>query len=110
MNSTGGVLSAAKDGKATQFSIEEIKELVEAVDDYGLVTVVNAHGPLGTKRAGGIEIQSIEHGTFMNLDTIELMKQRGTYMVPTISEGKFVFEKAMKDVIYVKTSRTLRNR
>jgi hypothetical protein len=46
----------------------------------------------------------------MNLDTIELMKQRGTYMVPTISEGKFVFEKAMKDVIYAKTSRTLRNR
>jgi len=49
------------------------------------------------KRAVLGGIHSIEHGTFMTPEIMELMKQRGTYMVPTISAGKFVYEKAMND-------------
>lgn len=97
ITSTGGVLSVAKDGKGAQFTIEEIEELVAAADDYGFVTAAHAHGPLGMKRAVLGGIHSIEHGTFMTPEIMELMKQRGTYLVPTISAGKFVYEKALND-------------
>jgi len=97
ITSTGGVLSVARDGKGAQFTIEEIKEVVAAADDYGFVTAAHAHGPEGMKRAVIGGIHSIEHGTFMTPEVMELMKQRGTYMVPTISAGKFVYEKAMND-------------
>jgi len=97
ITSTGGVLSVARDGKGAQFTIEEIKEVVAAADDYGFVTAAHAHGPEGMKRAVIGGIHSIEHGTFMTPEIMELMKQRGTYMVPTISAGKFVYEKAMND-------------
>lgn len=97
ITATGGVLSVAKDGKGAQFTIEEIKEIVAAADDYGFVTAAHAHGPEGMKRAVLGGIHSIEHGTFMTPEIMELMKERGTYMVPTISAGKFVYEKAMND-------------
>ena len=97
ITSTGGVLSVARDGKGAQFTVEEIKAVVAAADDYGFVTAAHAHGAEGMKRAVLGGIHSIEHGTFMTPEIMELMKQRGTYMVPTISAGKFVYEKAMND-------------
>lgn len=97
ITSTGGVLSVAKDGKGAQFTIEEIEALVAAADDYGFVTAAHAHGPLGMKRAVLGGINSIEHGTFMTPEIMELMKEKGTYMVPTISAGKFVYDKAKND-------------
>ncbi len=97
ITSTGGVLSVARDGKGAQFTIEEIEAVVAAADDYGFVTAAHAHGAEGMKRAVLGGIHSIEHGTFMTPEIMELMKQRGTYMVPTISAGKFVYEKAMND-------------
>ena len=97
ITSTGGVLSVARDGKGAQFTIEEIEAVVAAADDYGFVTAAHAHGPEGMKRAVLGGIHSIEHGTFMTPEIMDLMKQKGTYMVPTISAGKFVYEKAMND-------------
>lgn len=97
ITSTGGVLSVARDGKGAQFTIEEIEAVVAAADDYGFVTAAHAHGPEGMKRAVLGGIHSIEHGTFMTPEIMELMKEKGTYMVPTISAGKFVYEKAMND-------------
>jgi len=97
ITATGGVLSVAKDGQGAQFTIEEVKAIVQAADDYGFVTAAHAHGPEGMKRAVLGGIHSIEHGTFMNEEIMELMKERGTYMVPTISAGKFVYEKATTD-------------
>jgi len=97
ITATGGVLSVAKDGQGAQFTIEEVQAIVSAADDYGYVTAAHAHGPEGMKRAVLGGIHSIEHGTFMTPEVMELMKERGTYMVPTISAGKFVYEKAMND-------------
>ena len=91
------MLSVARDGKGAQFTIEEIEAVVAAADDYGFVTAAHAHGPEGMKRAVLGGIHSIEHGTFMTPEIMDLMKQKGTYMVPTISAGKFVYEKAMND-------------
>lgn len=94
ITATGGVLSVAKDGSGPQFTIEEIKAVVEAANDYGFVTAAHAHGAEGMKRAVIGGIHSIEHGTKMTEEVMDLMIKHGTYLVPTISAGKFVAEKA----------------
>lgn len=95
ITSTGGVLSVAKDGSGPQFTIEEIKAIVSAANDYGFVTAAHAHGTEGMRRAilGGIH--SIEHGTLMDDELRDLMKEYGTYVVPTLSAGVFTREKAL---------------
>jgi len=100
ITATGGVLSVAKDGSGPQFTIAEIEAVVAAANDYGFVTAAHAHGKEGMKRAilGGIN--SIEHGTFMDAEIMDLMKKHGTYLVPTISAGKFVARKAKIDGFY----------
>lgn len=94
ITSTGGVLSVAKDGQGPQFTIEEIKAVTEAAKDYGFVTAAHAHGAEGMKRAVLGGIHSIEHGTKMTEEVMKLMVEHGTYLVPTITAGKFVAEKA----------------
>jgi len=68
--------------------------VVKAAKDYGMTTAAHAHGVEGMQRAIIAGITSIEHGTLMDEETIDLMKKHGTYLVPTISAGKFVAEKA----------------
>lgn len=94
ITATGGVLSVAKDGMGPQFTLEEVQAVVAAAKDYGMTTAAHAHGVEGMKRAiiGGIT--SIEHGTLMDDETMQLMKKHGTYLVATISAGKYVMEKA----------------
>lgn len=92
ITATGGVLSVAKDGSGPQFTVEEVKAVVDAAHDYGFVTAAHAHGAEGMKRAVLGGIHSIEHGTFMDEETMQLMIEHGTYHVPTISAGKFVYE------------------
>ena len=94
ITATGGVLSVAKDGSGPQFTLEEVQAVVKAAKDYGMTTAAHAHGIEGMRRAIEGGITSIEHGTMMNDELMELMKKHGTYYVPTISAGKFVAEKA----------------
>ncbi|MDX2302707.1 MAG: amidohydrolase family protein [Microscillaceae bacterium] len=94
ITATGGVLSVAKDGFRPQFTEEEIKAIVETCNDLGITTAAHAHGPEGMKRAIRAGITSIEHGTLMDDEVIALMKQYGTYYVPTISAGEYVAEQA----------------
>ena len=94
ITATGGVLSVAKDGQGPQFTVNEVEAVVNAAADYGYVTAAHAHGAEGMKRAVLGGIHSIEHGTLMTEEVMELMKSKGTYYVPTISAGKFVAEKA----------------
>lgn len=92
ITATGGVLSVAKDGSGPQFTIAEVEAIVNTSNDYGFVTAAHAHGSEGMKRAVLGGIHSIEHGTFMTEEIMQMMKERGTYFVPTISAGKFVYE------------------
>lgn len=94
ITATGGVLSVAKSGKNSQFSDEELKAIVDTAKDYNFTVAVHAHGKEGMERAIKAGVTSIEHGTFMDDNTMALMKQHGTYLVPTLSAGKFVAEKA----------------
>ena len=94
ITATGGVLSVAKSGDNPQFTIEEVKAICETAKDYGMHVAAHAHGDEGMQRAiiGGVK--TIEHGTYMSDETMELMKKHDAYLVPTITAGKEVEEKA----------------
>ena len=94
---TGGVLSEAKSGSNPQFTQEEVNAVVNAAKDYGMWVAVHAHGAEGMKRAIRAGVDSIEHGTFMDEEAMELMIENGTYYVPTISAGEFVAAKSKID-------------
>ncbi|WP_139924002.1 amidohydrolase family protein [Hymenobacter sp. DG01] len=98
--STGGVLSVAKDGSAPQFTEEEIRAVVQTARDLGLNVACHAHGAEGMKRAIRAGVTSIEHGTLMDDETIQLMKKYGTWYVPTITAGKSVADSAAKNPTY----------
>lgn len=94
ITATGGVLSVAKSGSNPQFTVEEIKAICDTAKDYGMQVAAHAHGDEGMQRAilGGVK--TIEHGTYMSDATMELMKKHEVYLVPTITAGKEVEEKA----------------
>lgn len=94
ITATGGVLSIAKDGSGPQFTDEELKAIIETAKDYGMHTAAHAHGVEGMKRAVIAGITTIEHGTKMTEEIMDLMIQKGTFYVPTISAGKYVAEQA----------------
>ncbi|MBL4905741.1 MAG: amidohydrolase family protein [Flavobacteriaceae bacterium] len=94
ITATGGVLSVAKNGQNPQFTIEEVEAICKTAKDYGMSIAAHAHGDEGMRRAiiGGVT--TIEHGTYMSAQTMELMKKYGTYYVPTITAGKEVADNA----------------
>ena len=100
ITATGGVLSYAKSGDGPQFTVDEVRAVVEAAKDYGYRVAAHAHGKEGMRRAilGGVT--SIEHGTYMDDEIFALMKKHGTWYVPTIAAGRFVAEKAKIDGFY----------
>jgi imidazolonepropionase-like amidohydrolase len=87
---SGGVLDESGSGDNAQMTLEEIKAVVSTAHDYGFTVAAHAHGAEAIRRAviGGVD--SIEHGTFMNDEDIRLMKEHGTWYVPTIIAGDFV--------------------
>ena len=97
---TGGVLSIAKSGLAPQFSDDELRALINTAHDYGLTVAAHAHGLEGMTRAVAAGVDSIEHGTFMDRNLMEQMKKSGTHYVPTISAGRWVFERAQQPGTY----------
>ena len=100
ITATGGVLSMAKSGQNPQFTEEEIKSIVETAKDYGFTVAAHAHGAEGMKRAIRAGVNSIEHGTLMDDETIELFKKYGTWYVPTITAGESVADSAKKAGYY----------
>ena len=94
ITATGGVLSVAKNGQNPQFTEEEIRAIVETANDYEMHVAAHAHGVEGMQRAIRAGVRTIEHGTLLDKPTARLMRQYGTYYVPTVSAGEFVYEKA----------------
>ena len=100
ITATGGVLSYAKSGDAPQFTTDEAKAIVDTARDYGYKVAAHAHGEEGMYRAVAAGVTSIEHGTYMSDRVIGLMKQKGTWYVPTLYAGRFVADKAKIDGYY----------
>jgi imidazolonepropionase-like amidohydrolase len=97
---SGGVLDESASVDNSQLTLPEIQALVAAAHDYGFTVAAHAHGAEAIRRAviGGVD--SIEHGTFMDDADIKLMKEHGTWYVPTISAGKYVGQMAEKPGYY----------
>ncbi len=91
---SGGVLDESSSADNAQMTIPEIEAVVAAAHDYDFTVAAHAHGAEAIRRAiiGGVD--SIEHGTYMDDADMKLMKEHGTWFVPTIIAGKYVEEKA----------------
>jgi len=94
ITATGGVLSNTAAGLSQQFSDDELKAIVDAAHKMGRKVTAHAHGVDGVNsflRAGG---DSIEHGTYLDAESIALFKKNGAYLVPTLMAGDFVYRVA----------------
>ena len=82
---TGGVLSPTDDVDVPQLTQAELDALVSEAHALRRKTAAHAHGAEGAKRAIRAGIDSIEHGTFLDDEALRMMRERGTYLVPTLS-------------------------
>ncbi|SFF65212.1 Imidazolonepropionase [Salegentibacter agarivorans] len=94
ITATGGVLSVAKSSSNPQFTEDEIRTIVETANDYDFHVAAHAHGDEGMQRAIRAGVKTIEHGTKMSKETMDLMKEHDAYLVPTITAGKEVTQNA----------------
>lgn len=94
ITATGGVLSIAKSGHNPQFTLEEIQSITSTAKNYGMSVAAHAHGDEGMKLAVIGGVNTIEHGSFMSEETMQLMIENNCYLIPTISAGRQVAEKA----------------
>jgi imidazolonepropionase-like amidohydrolase len=97
---SGGVLDEGSSADNAQLTLDEVKAITAAAHDYGFTVAAHAHGAEAIRRAvvGGVD--SIEHGTYMDDADMKLMKEHGTWYVPTIIAGKYVQEMADKPGYY----------
>ncbi|MBI5941241.1 MAG: amidohydrolase family protein [Caulobacterales bacterium] len=96
ITATGGVLSQTAAGLAKQFTDDELRAIVETAHSMGRKVTAHAHGGDGVNaflRAGG---DSIEHGTYLDAESIKLFKSGGGFLVPTLMAGDFVAREAAK--------------
>jgi imidazolonepropionase-like amidohydrolase len=85
--SSGGYLSPLDDPSLPHFTEEEVATIVRTAGDLGRWVMSHAHGAEGIRRAVRAGVRSIEHGTFLDDEGAELMLERGTWLVPTLTAG-----------------------
>ena len=90
---TGGVLSLTDDVDTPQLTQEELNAIVDEAHALRLKTAAHAHGAEGAKRAIRAGINSIEHGSFLDEEALDMMKARGTYLVPTLMAPDYLRQK-----------------
>jgi imidazolonepropionase-like amidohydrolase len=87
---TGAVMTRGTTPGAPEFSEAEIRAAVEEAAMYGVHVAAHAHGAEGIKRAVRAGVRSIEHGSLMDDEAIDLMAERGTYLVADIFNGDWI--------------------
>jgi imidazolonepropionase-like amidohydrolase len=90
---TGGVLSLTDDVDTPQLTQAELDALVDEAHALRRKTAAHAHGATGAKRAIRAGIDSIEHGSFLDDEALDMMKQRGTFYVPTLMAAQGLKER-----------------
>ncbi len=91
---TGGVMSANDSPEHPQFTPEELEVIVEEANYRGVKVMAHAHGVEGIKNALNAGISSIEHGTFIDEESIQLMLEKEAYLIPTLVAGDYLREQA----------------
>jgi imidazolonepropionase-like amidohydrolase len=87
---TGGVLSLADEVDTPQITQAEMDAIVDEAHRLHKRAAAHAHGAEGAKVAIRSGIDSIEHGSFLDDEAVKMMKERGTYLVPTLMAGEYV--------------------
>lgn len=96
---TGGVLSEGTAVGATQYTFEELKAMVDEANKLERKVAAHAHGTEGIKIAVRAGVSSIEHGSFLDEEGARLMRERGTYLVATLSAAEAVERAAKSGVL-----------
>jgi imidazolonepropionase-like amidohydrolase len=91
---TGGVLSLGDDPKHSQYTLEEMKAIVADAHRLGRKVAAHAHGAEGIRWAAEAGVDSIEHGSYIDDAAIAVMKEHGTYLVPTLYLGDWMIDNA----------------
>jgi len=86
---TGGVLSLTDEVDTPQLTQAELDAIVDEAHRLRKKTAAHAHGAEGAKVAIRAGIDSIEHGSFLDDEALRMMKERGTYFVPTLLAGEY---------------------
>jgi len=84
---TGGVLSLTDSVGVQQYTEEETRAIVETATQLDRRVAAHAHGTAGIKAAVRAGVTSIEHGSILDAEAVALMKQKGTWLVPTLLAG-----------------------
>ncbi len=87
---SGGVLSESDPVDVPQLTPEELRAIIGEAHTWGRKVAAHAHGDTAARQAIDAGIDSIEHGSFLKTDTLQLMKQKGVYLVPTRTTVKWV--------------------
>jgi imidazolonepropionase-like amidohydrolase len=93
---TGGVLSKGDDPQASQYTLEEMKAIVADAHRLGRKVAAHAHGAQGILWASEAGVDSVEHGSYIDDAAIQMMKSKGTYLVPTLYLGDWMAENAAR--------------
>ena len=96
---TGGVLSEGDAVGATQYTFEELKAMVDEAHKLERKVAAHTHGTEGIKIATRAGVSSIEHGSFLDEEGARLMKEHGTFLVPTLSAAEAVERAAKSGVL-----------
>jgi len=94
LTATGGVLSQSGSGTGIEFFPDELGEIVNTAHLLGRKVAAHAHGAEGVKAALRAGVDSVEHGTFLDDEAIELFLESRAYLVPTVLAGETVTERA----------------
>jgi imidazolonepropionase-like amidohydrolase len=97
---TGGVLSLTDDVDSPQLTQEELNAAVDEAHAMRRKTAAHAHGATGAKRAIRAGIDSIEHGSFLDDEALDMMKARGTVLVPTLAAGWWIGDRLERGIYY----------
>jgi imidazolonepropionase-like amidohydrolase len=107
---TGAVLTSGTDPGKPELTEEEIRAAVEEAEARGTHVAAHAHGAEGAKRAIRAGVRSIEHGCLIDDETIELMVERGTYLVADMFDGDWMLQEGPRlgysDEVLQKTEMT----
>lgn len=94
LTATGGVLSNTAAGLGQQFFDDELKAIIDTAHSMGRQAVAHAHGTEGINAALRNGVNAIEHGSFLDDQSLKLFKSSGAWLVPTLSAGQAVLEQA----------------
>ena len=85
ITATGGVLSDTATGTDQQMTDDELREIMDTAHGLGVKVAAHAHGTDGINAALRAGVDSIDHGSFLDRESIRLFRQTGAYLVPTLS-------------------------